>query len=674
MKNRKIGKTIRKYVLIEVFALAVAAALLAIMLRITKTSIRADIEEQVGVLRSAAASTVRTDRDIWDIFSSEPAFAGDIDWGKKLSGLSGVEQYLWHNLFYEDDLEHQYYKGCVNVATYTALSDTYDAFGDTDHKMFFNDIVAMVGYQSSEKDVVVWDLTKYFPKEDILSIMDDAGSGWGDILISSYTLESLYVKETEEGLVPTRVTVVIAPRIGHYELQSADYSESDTRVWLMPDNSEWGSKESVSEGYASIFLCRQNEKLAALINDKDKWESLDEDSRYYKAELLFTQDSFTGHDQLMDGIRYARTTSNGRLEYDDYDSAPSTVAYLVVVDVTGVAWNKLNRTVWYTLALAQTLAIIAMILMTVTSRRREEEETLRNTFINAMAVELKAPVAATRETAARLAECSDPEERNRALAELMSESESVNDQLNRMLTYTRVMDGKVTLREQATDIYELTKTVLSEYDGPIADKGMNVHLVKTAPQKLMCDPDMMRLVIDNYISNAVIYGREGSTINVEVNHARLSVWNETESLTKDELKGIWTPMYERTRDGETSTGGIGLATSAGILRLHGAAYGAYNDGAGLTVYFDFAGSGRTRLFRKRAWICLAAAFAMLVLSFVSFRSAGSGEHVSFLTQRTYASLICAVLLAVLYARGVLPALLRTKADKAERAVDYPAGS
>lgn len=674
MKNRKIGKTIRKYVLIEVFALAVAAALLAIMLRITKTSIRADIEEQVSVLRSAAASTVRTDRDIWDILSSEPAFAGDIDWGKKLSGLSGFEQYLWHNLFYEDDLEHQYYKGCVNVATYTALSDTYDAFGDTDHKMFFNDIVAMVGYQSSEKDVVVWDLTKYFPKEDILSIMDDAGSGWGDILISSYTLESLYVKETEEGLVPTRVTVVIAPRIGHYELQSADYSESDTRVWLMPDNSEWGSKESVSEGYASIFLCRQNEKLAALINDKDKWESLDEDSRYYKAELLFTQDSFTGHDQLMDGIRYARTTRNGRLEYDDYDYAPSTVAYLVVVDVTGVAWNKLNRTVWYTLALAQTLAIIAMILMTVTSRRREEEETLRNTFINAMAVELKAPVAATRETAARLAECSDPEERNRALAELMSESESVNDQLNRMLTYTRVMDGKVTLREQATDIYELTKTVLSEYDGPIADKGMNVHLVKTAPRKLMCDPDMMRLVIDNYISNAVIYGREGSTINIEVNHARLSVWNETESLTKDELKGIWTPMYERTRDGETSTGGIGLATSAGILRLHGAAYGAYNDGAGLTVYFDFAGSGRTRLFRKRAWICLAAAFAMLVLSFVSFRSAGSGERVSFLTQRTYASLICAVLLAVLYARGVLPALRRTKADKAERAVDYPAGS
>ena len=671
MKNRKIGKTIRRYVLIEVFALAVAAALLAIMLRITKTSIRADIEEQVSVLRSAAASTVRTDRDI---FSSEPAFAGDIDWGKKLSGLSGFEQYLWHNLFYEDDLEHQYYKGCVNVATYTALSDTYDAVGDTDHKMFFNDIVAMVGYQSSEKDVVVWDLTKYFPKEDILSIMDDAGSWWGDILISSYTLESLYVKETEEGLVPTRVTVVIAPRIGHYELQSADYSESDTRVWLMPDNSEWGSKGSVSEGYASIFLCRQNEKLAALINDKDKWESLDEDSRYYKAELLFTEDSFTGHDQLMDGIRYARTTSNGRLEYDDYESAPSTVAYLVVVDVTGVAWNKLNRTVWYTLALAQTLAIIAMILMTVTSRRREEEETLRNTFINAMAVELKAPVAATRETAARLAECSDPEERNRALAELMSESESVNDQLNRMLTYTRVMDGKVTLREQATDIYELTKTVLSEYDGPIADKGMNVHLVKTAPRKLMCDPDMMRLVIDNYISNAVIYGREGSTINVEVNHVRLSVWNETESLTKEELKGIWTPMYERTRDGETSTGGIGLATSAGILRLHGAAYGAYNDGAGLTVYFDFAGSGRTRLFRKRAWSCLAAAFAMLVLSYLDFRRGGSGERASFYASRTYWALGCAALLAVLYARGVLPALLRTKADKAERAVDYPAGS
>ena len=674
MKNRKIGKTIRKYVLIEVFALAVAAAILAIMLRITKTSIRADIEEQVSVLRSAAASTVRTDWDIWDIFSSEPAFAGDIDWGKKLSGLSGFEQYLWHNLFYEDDLEHQYYKGCVNVATYTALSDTYDAVGDTDHKMFFNDIVAMVGYQSSEKDVVVWDLTKYFPKEDILSIMDDAGSWWGDILISSYTLESLYVKETEEGLVPTRVTVVIAPRIGHYELQSADYSESDTRVWLMPDNSEWGSKGSVSEGYASIFLCRQNEKLAALINDKDKWESLDEDSRYYKAELLFTKDSFTGHDQLMDGIRYARTTSNGRLEYDYYDSAPSTVAYLVVVDVTGVAWNKLNRTVWYTLALAQTLAIIAMILMTVTSRRREEEETLRNTFINAMAVELKAPVAATRETAARLAECSDPEERNRALAELMSESESVNDQLNRMLTYTRVMDGKVTLREQATDIYELTKTVLSEYDGPIADKGMNVHLVKTAPRKLMCDPDMMRLVIDNYISNAVIYGREGSTINIEVNHARLSVWNETESLTKEELKGIWTPMYERTRGGETSTGGIGLATSAGILRLHGAAYGAYNDGAGLTVYFDFADSGRTKLFRKCAWICLAAAFALLVLSYLDFRRGGSGERASFYASRTYWALGCAALLAVLYARGVLPALLRTKADKAERAVDYPAGS
>ena len=693
MNTKGNGKwsSIRAYILIEVFALLAAAAFLVGRYYVTRASVRSEIETYLDQLYDAA-SEARAGLDDGAMLTDSWASVS----GLRLSGVRQIWKY-----YYRLPMEDGFYKGRESsfygnfvVGVYTKSDDAEELSGAGNQevrtksdKLFFNGDIVAISYRASEDKTIVWDLTKLFPEEmitELLMELTDGGSYAYRYFYQDMDVEAIYARETENGeLIPTRVTILMNAFGYRYILQSEDYRDTDTRIWLMPTDTPWTDEDDVPEGVfqPSVEMCvlGQNGELSEILDDPQKWAELDSD-RYYLAEISYEGRSkktrYGGDADLTLAPKGSMAVySNSEKIY------PTTTSYYVLVDVYKVVWNRIGWLAVFTVALAQTFAVIIMIIRNVLKRRKDEQEQLRNTFIGAMAHELKEPVDVTRRTAGQLAEGMDPEEKAGCLEVLTQESESMNDILNRMLTYTRVMDGKVTLREQMTDIVQLVESVLPEYSGQLEAKRMKVQFVKTAPKELLCDPDLMRTVIENILSNAVLYGEEDSIVRIEVNHARMTVWNQTCSrLSEKDLKGIWKPLYEREQNGERTTGGIGLAMCAGILGLHGAAYGAYNEGMGLTVFFDFKDASKTCKLRKYAWINLITSALDLVVSVIwywVFRISGPNwyrgdDYMVFVDGKSTAPspmwflrvscmfMVCAILFAWAYTKASVPKLLKTK--------------
>ena len=299
----------------------------------------------------------------------------------------------------------------------------------------------------------------------------------------------------------------------------------------------------------------------------------------------------------------------------------------------------------------QLIAIGGMALLYVGLRKSEERKQLRDTFVNAMAHELKTPAAVVRNTAEYLATGAKPEKQGHYIEVLTRESESMDTLLNRMLTYTQVLDGKIELNPVETDWNSITDRVIASYSDLIAERQMKVEFAVRTAERPICDPDLIGMVIDNLISNAVRHGEPGSTIIVQTAEQRFMVWNKADPLTEEELEKLWSPMFQTERRSKDSeTGGMGLAISASILDRHGASYDAYNQDDGLLFRFDFSKAKENTKRRRDSWlsVIIATIFLIPAATFFGTRYAldGGVDRLAYMCMYLFIWVLAAVLHAI----------------------------
>ncbi|MBR0541984.1 MAG: ATP-binding protein [Clostridia bacterium] len=100
--------------------------------------------------------------------------------------------------------------------------------------------------------------------------------------------------------------------------------------------------------------------------------------------------------------------------------------------------------------------------------------------------------------------------------------------------------------------------------------------------------ELIALVIDNYLSNAVKNTEAGNIIEVRLNTLGLTVFNEGKPIDEKEGRNLWDVFYKedkaRTKNGDNSTG-MGLAICKQILMLHKFQYGYKNMPGGVEFFF-----------------------------------------------------------------------------------------
>lgn len=230
--------------------------------------------------------------------------------------------------------------------------------------------------------------------------------------------------------------------------------------------------------------------------------------------------------------------------------------------------------------------LIAAINKMIT--KNERINTAKETFASAAAHELKTPIAVIQNQCECYMESIAPEKNSSYVESIYEESKRMNKLVMSLLQYNRVAMA-TNVKKEKISLSETVKTEIEKYMPLIEAKGIRLSADIRPDITITANKELIALVADNYLSNAIKYG-DGNEIYVNLDNCRLSVFNTGIRIETQNKKDLWEIFFRndmsRTRQDDSSTG-LGLAISKQILLLHKYRYGYINKPNGVEFYFSF---------------------------------------------------------------------------------------
>jgi len=171
------------------------------------------------------------------------------------------------------------------------------------------------------------------------------------------------------------------------------------------------------------------------------------------------------------------------------------------------------------------------------------------------------------------------------------ESEEVHDLLDNLLKWTKSQTGRLNVVLQDLDLNDIVPGVVEIFDVIAQTKHITLELKKTdAPLKVTADNDMLKTVLRNFMSNAVKFSPDNSTIQIimanEGDFARISVKDQGVGIAADRLGSIFHKGETTYGTGGEEGSGLGLQLCQDFARKNGGdCYVESVEGEGSTFSF-----------------------------------------------------------------------------------------
>lgn len=233
------------------------------------------------------------------------------------------------------------------------------------------------------------------------------------------------------------------------------------------------------------------------------------------------------------------------------------------------AFGKLIIATWIGIALLSTLISLAIAYVLYRSYRSAYDmEQYRRTTSNAMAHDLKSPLAVIQLNAENLRDGTNPEKNRHYTDNIINEVHQMNTQIASILDMAKAEDVNTKLHKTDVDITAIVNSVAAEYAERIKEK--NVSIEVNGACTVHADEELMNQAIKNIMDNAVKYVTDGGHIEVELSDKEVSFVNSSEPLDKDTLEDVWKPFVkgDNSRHGHKGTG-LGLSIVKTIMDRHG---------------------------------------------------------------------------------------------------------
>ncbi len=148
--------------------------------------------------------------------------------------------------------------------------------------------------------------------------------------------------------------------------------------------------------------------------------------------------------------------------------------------------------------------------------------------------------------------------------------------VNDMLTLNHTEDTALSFKFAQTDIVQLADQTLFEFSGESHKKGIEIIFLKPErPLPLVkCDPEMIRVVLQNLIENAIKYSESGNKILLSMRengeHAEISVHDNGIGIGDAEQSHIFEKFFrsDKAKAKEAVGSGLGLFTIKKIIDHH----------------------------------------------------------------------------------------------------------
>jgi signal transduction histidine kinase len=152
--------------------------------------------------------------------------------------------------------------------------------------------------------------------------------------------------------------------------------------------------------------------------------------------------------------------------------------------------------------------------------------------------------------------------------------------INRLVEDLRLLSlsdaGELRLERRPASVKSLLASCADIFSEPASRKQVSIHYqLDHPPREIIMDPDRIKQVLDNLVSNAIRYTPEGGAITISAvgreQSVEISVSNTGPGIPPEELPYVFERFYrgDKSRQREEGGSGLGLAIAKSLVQAHG---------------------------------------------------------------------------------------------------------
>jgi signal transduction histidine kinase len=229
-----------------------------------------------------------------------------------------------------------------------------------------------------------------------------------------------------------------------------------------------------------------------------------------------------------------------------------------------------------------------------------ESERLKSDLVNTVSHELRTPLSGVLGfTKLLLTRDFDPETRRHYLGIVDAQARRLSELIDDFLDVRRIEEGRFERARELLDVGTLLREEAQLYSAQSRRHQLALELPR-APLPVLGNPDRLRQVIGNLLSNAFKYSPQGGVVELAAQFdgdaVRVEVRDTGIGIPAHQQPQIFTKFFrgDVAASGITGTG-LGLAVSRDIVEAHGGRIGfTSEEGEGTTFFVELPANGDER--------------------------------------------------------------------------------
>ena len=443
------------------------------------------------------------------------------------------------------------------------------------------------------KGAVSWKMSDYLTDEEIEKL---AGYEAENYRVNDGNITSYYVIETKKTEDARLAAVNVTQRYNSSDAMQNDGLDSletsrEVWAWENPDVAADAGKNGNTEKDAQTFE-RINVYLPGIQSGTDVWhEWMDSrylqeypgqlDDQYFRADGNFVPPA---ENETGSGAAIGDEAAPLFLSEDYFSPDYTLVLRLVEHPWRAAAASMGNIYLWGAL-LTLVCVLFVLYIVEATFRKRAAMERQQRDFTNAIAHEMKTPLAVIRGFAENLEENTNEEKKKYYLEQIIGQTERMDDMVKEMVFISRMDSKEYRPVKEQISVRKLIDELAAAYSAQIEEK--QIELSVSCREDFLIDGDrrFVEKAFAGLLSNAVDHNRQEGKVRIDIDRDRCMIANTGERIPEEDLPRVCELFFtgNKSRGGEEKHLGIGLYLADRIFRTHGLGMKVENTADGVQV-------------------------------------------------------------------------------------------
>lgn len=482
-------------------------------------------------------------------------------------------------------LENDYYNISVDSANKMTIElddyySSFDTFSDTDNVVYNYSMGVYLDYFTLRNSMTD---EQYNKIADYLNTEPDENGNYYILSVNQYATDNYNGVGTDE-MIPIRLEILRTnenhvwyaedEHIEYFDLSSDKISEIKELQKQAEENykkiNDSASNTVLIGPIRSIGDIKKNEITKDFFFNGGKENELKE----YNKNNPEDSDIFTAYIPLDDFSFIYRQIYEANPNYTDGFSSVDEMNSYNQKTCKITVYQKLEplKACMATLIIGNSIILAFFILIGIllsliiwrNFKNRAIREQHRMEMTNAVAHNLKTPLCIINGFSENLREESSYLTKQHYINVIQEQANEMDILVHKMLDFSKLETDSAKLNIKSFNIKTELENIAKKYNN-ISSK----NIIVTADDKeIFADKELMELVFENLIENAVKYSKDNSDIEISFANNNFNISNECDEISKKDLKKIWKPYNRLEKDEEVRGTGIGLSIVKHILKLH----------------------------------------------------------------------------------------------------------